>query len=714
MRKFIVNKFLNSKSSENSIGFRKVTNLTVLIVSLGLLFAACDEDPAGPDEDPGDDPDPVEVEAAFTMEPEEPIVGDEVELNAGETSVTNSSDVSYSWALTTPSGSNAELESGTSVTTSFVPDVAGDYSVELTVEANGETDSASGSVEALAVEEISSDINSDRTLTSDVSYIVTSSIDIEAELTIEPGTIIEFEQGTGFTLTSVSGVLIADGTEDEPILFTATEEQPGWWDGIYLEESDNLNNQLNWVTVEYGGGNEFRRSGAGNLIIGRGLRDDSSIEVTNSTFRNSASHGIRVRSNGDLPGFANNTLTNNEGSPVSLSANHTHRLDAASSYTGNDSEYVYVRSGSSHTIEDDDVTWENLDVDYRVRGDDNLEITDGVTLTIDPGATLEFESNGRVRLTDNGGLIADGTEDEPILFTATDEQPGWWDGIYLEESSNLDNQLNWVTVEYAGGNEFRRSGAGNLIIGRGLRDDSSIEVTNSTFQNSASYGIWVRSNGDLPGFANNTLTNNQDAPVNLSASHTHRLDAASSFVGNDSEYVYVRSGSSHTIEDENVTWENLDEDYRISGDNLEITDGVTLTIDSGATLEFESNGRVRLTDNGGLIAEGTEDEPILFTATSEQSGWWDGIYLEESSNLDNQLDWVTVEYAGGNEFNRSGAGNVIVGRGLRDDSSIDITNSTLSDSDSHGLWVRSNGTVNDDACDVNTFENNSDADCVIN
>lgn len=707
MRKFIVNKFLNSKSSENSIGFRKVTNLTVLIVSLGLLFAACDEDPAGPDEDPGDDPDPVEVEAAFTMEPEEPITGVEVTLDASSSSVSNNGDLSYSWALTPPGGSSAELENTDQVNTSFTADEAGDYDIELTVSANGETDETSAVAEVTAEEEISSDITEDRTFSSDVTYIVTSDIDIEANLTIEPGTRIEFENDTGLRLATTSGAIIADGTAEDPILFTGTEEQPGWWNGIYLEESDNLNNQLNHVTVEYGGGNEFRRSGEGNLIIGRGLRDDSSIEVTNSTFRHSASHGIWVRSNGDLPNFANNTVIDNEDAPVNIGSNKTHRLDSGSSFLGNEVDYVYVRGGND--IENDDVTWEALDVPYGVNSS-TIEVS-GIDWTIEPGATFVFDQGGEVRLVDESAIIANGTAEDPILFTASDEQPGWWNGLYLEETSNANNSLNYVTIEYAGGEEYRRSGEGNLVIARGLRDDSSISVTNSTFRHSASYGLWVRSSGDLPDFENNTFTGNSDAPVNIASNRAHLLDNGSSYTGNDDDYIYVRGGND--IDSENVTWEVTEVPYRISSSTVEI-DAVDMTINPGVTLEFEQNGQLRLSGEGGLIADGTEEGHITFTGSDDQPGWWDGIYIEESNNANNLLNFATVEYAGGNEYSRSGEGNVVIGRGLRDDSSIEITNSTISHSDTNGIWVRSNGSVNDDACDVNTFENNSEGDCVVN
>jgi len=524
----------NLENSNRTSFLRKsLSRLLTVFVFIGLLFVSCDDDPIGTD-----DPDPEpEVEASFTADPENPSIGDEVTLNASGSSVTNNGDIEYSWTLNTPEGSEAELESETSEVTSFPADVAGEFNVNLVVTANGASDGAAESINVTAEEEISSDISDDRTLSSDVTYFVTDEIEITAELTIEPGTEIYFEPGTGFELPEMSGAIIADGTEEEPILFSGTSEQSGWWNGIYLRESGNALNQLNWVTVEYGGGEEFFQSGSGNVIVGRS-DETSSIEITNSTLRHSESYGVWVNSDSNLPGFEGNTITENDGAPVNMPANSIHQLDATSNFTGNDDDYIFVRSGND--IDAVDVAWENLNVDYRISGDDSIVITDGGLLTIEPGATLKFESSAYIDLDEQGGLVADGTQEEQIVFTGTTEQAGWWNGIYVRESTNPQNQLNWVTVEYGGGEEFFRSGSGNVIVARS--ENASINISNSTIRQSDNYGVWVNSDGDLPVFEGNTVTENEGAPVSMPASKIHQLDATSSFMGNDDDYIFVRSG----------------------------------------------------------------------------------------------------------------------------------------------------------------------------
>ncbi|CAN5192218.1 hypothetical protein BH23BAC3_BH23BAC3_22950 [soil metagenome] len=67
--------------------------------------------------------------------------------------------------------------------------------------------------------------------------------------------------------------------------------------------------------------------------------------------------------------------------------------------------------------------------------------------------------------------------------------------------------------------------------------------------------------------------------------------------------------------------------YRISSDNFEINE-VNMTIDPDVTLEFENGGGFEFRDNAGIIAEGTETDPIIFTGSEEQQGWWNGIFCE--------------------------------------------------------------------------------------
>jgi len=159
-------------------------------------------------------------------------------------------------------------------------------------------------------------------------------------LTIEPGAVLLFPKvgptspgarvyfgGVGNAPNDVIGVLNAQGTAAQPILFTSGElaPAPGDWAGLYLLAATG--SRLDHVTVEY--------AGAFSGILSMNCRpastpDDAALIVgdatqyvppsnllTNSTVRYSAGHGIDAvwqaltRNAPDLT--ATNVFTNNAG-----------------------------------------------------------------------------------------------------------------------------------------------------------------------------------------------------------------------------------------------------------------------------------------------------------------------------------------------------------------------------------------------------------------
>ncbi len=72
-------------------------------------------------------------------------------------------------------------------------------------------------------------ITADRTLTADHEYLVSDNVAVPqgVTLTIEPGTVLRFNSGTGI---SNSGTLIADGTPEKPIIMMPNES--GRWNGV--------------------------------------------------------------------------------------------------------------------------------------------------------------------------------------------------------------------------------------------------------------------------------------------------------------------------------------------------------------------------------------------------------------------------------------------------------------------------------------------------
>ena len=68
----------------------------------------------------------------------------------------------------------------------------------------------------------------------------------------------------------------------------------------------------------------------------------------------------------------------------------------------------------------------------------------GVTLTIEPGVTLQFGAD-RVLRVEGGRLLAEGTAEQPIYFTR--QGAGYWGGILLYNSP-ADNRIRHAVIEY--------------------------------------------------------------------------------------------------------------------------------------------------------------------------------------------------------------------------------------------------------------------------
>ena len=95
--------------------------------------------------------------------------------------------------------------------------------------------------------------NINGTLTADNIYIIEADVNIanNDELNIEPGTVIKFEIDCNM---NVYGLLQAIGTDEDKILFTSTQNNPGSldWEDLYFHNSANDNSILRHCIIEYG------------------------------------------------------------------------------------------------------------------------------------------------------------------------------------------------------------------------------------------------------------------------------------------------------------------------------------------------------------------------------------------------------------------------------------------------------------------------------
>ncbi|HIJ51802.1 MAG TPA: hypothetical protein HPP66_01455 [Planctomycetes bacterium] len=141
-----------------------------------------------------------------------------------------------------------------------------------------------------------------------------------------------------------------------------------------------------------------------------------------------------------------------------------------------------------------DTTWNAVSGPWHVTGD--LTVPFGITLTIQPGTTIYFEPS--TKLTINGRLIAEGSENELIRFTRTPGTAGTWNGLQFVNTVQ-DNRIKYAVVEYGRTiNGMIGLDQSNLLLDHVTLDhtdrrristlDSSLIVCNSTFTNIFEFG----------------------------------------------------------------------------------------------------------------------------------------------------------------------------------------------------------------------------------
>ncbi|WP_435347467.1 hypothetical protein [Haloarchaeobius sp. HRN-SO-5] len=537
----------------------------------------------------------------------------------------------------------------------------------------------------------------------DAPYRVRSGATVSVDgghLTVAPGATVEFGQNAGLQVLE-DGQLTAVGVtadeESRPITFTGEQKTRGYWNGIRFDEADRVTSRLQNVVVEYGGGDAYTWSNAAaNVVLSRGAR----LAVTDATIRESAAYGVSATGDTTVEAFHAVTVTGNESGAGYVDARVAHLFSDTGTYVGNDEDVVVVSQGTVRSGQE--VTWDGIDVPYRVRPESTVTVEGH--LTVAPGATVEFGQSSRLSVEDGSGTgrltavgLTDDEERRPITFTGEQKTRGYWNGIRFDETDRTENQLRNCVVEYGGGDAYTWSNAAaNVVLSRGSR----LRVDGSTVRESGSYGVAVTGDSTVDSFTTNTVTRNRDGAAKAAAPSAHYFSDTSTYTGNDRDVLLVTSG---TVRDgRRVTWDAIDVPYRVASDDTVSVQG-RLTVDPGTTVEFGQNADLEAVAGSGvgsITAVGESDALITFTGEQKTAGYWNGLRFDETSRTENRLHHCVVEYGGREQHVwADAAANVAVSRGSR----LSLQDSTVRDSVAYGVSVTSDSTL--DAAG-NTYANN--------
>jgi len=295
-------------------------------------------------------------------------------------------------------------------------------------------------------------------------------------------------------------------------------------------------------------------------------------------------------------------------------------------------------------------------------------VAEGVTLTIEPGVVIMPIGGNYTAFEIRGTLVAEGTEDEKIVFTSMkDEEYGgngsasagdWMNIVFT--STSIDSSLENVIFRYGGDGlgasgsprEMVRIDGGSIVMeniiiensrGRGLdlMNSNSI-VKNSIFRYSKT-GVLIRGSLDTSIIDDCLFENNSEYGLQIAA-HASPIIQNNQFINNGrvgnqgAVFLYTaypefinnqvtnntKNGivvDANIVIDIDTTW-RADLPYFFivgSGESPTIASGSVLTLEPGVVLKGYGTNYTALIVEGTLIAQATSGSEIVITSIKDDS-----------------------------------------------------------------------------------------------
>ncbi len=343
-------------------------------------------------------------------------------------------------------------------------------------------------------------------------HFVTTSIDVVADLTLEPCALVVLSRGVGMTVDgtlTAQGELIdltpSDDSDDafdiRPVVFTSTSDDPADnWGTLTVEPLGRVN--LEVTALIHAAHPDAAQNGGGALLV-RGTNDSTvtkSVRAVLQFVLESGGYGVNLQVGGAFTDDSLGVLV--EGAATNPVFTFLPGIGSIPEgfYTGNGTDEILI--DTRLPIESDE-TFRNRGVPYAFDSASAYVAPanpgdPAVTLTVEAGVTVKMRGN--LYFGDAGGtlnerqarLVAQGTAAQPITFTSAEVAPekGDWGSLYFEAIAPTGNALEHAVIEYAGGDSQTSSyGCGALdndgaLLFVGNRPAEAF-VTSTTFRHNA-------------------------------------------------------------------------------------------------------------------------------------------------------------------------------------------------------------------------------------
>ncbi len=377
----------------------------------------------------------------------------------------------------------------------------------------------------------------------DLPYLIDSwfGVPVGSTLRIEPGVIVKMTKNSPKNGFDIHGRLEAEGTGELPIIFTSInddeyyddnkpEPKPG--EGIAIGFYGTSSGVFKHCVVKYGYGIRLvspnspaiencsftKNQGCAisvanclpvikNNTISHNVASDHTAAITltmacpriennviSQNEGNEVYHGIWALDSQSCPVIIGNTIEDNGGFP------YCHQPAGRFIYQGNivkgnGYQAIGIQSSDRERI-DRDTIWKKEELPYFVMGY-GITVDKEKNLVIEPGVVVKFMDIGyyKARLLIKGNMVANGTKDEPIVFTSMyDDSAG---GKTININTAKDKQPypgSWRGIVFSGGkgtltNCYVRY-SGN---GVGLQDEdkryASVVIRNSDIRYNSAAGV---------------------------------------------------------------------------------------------------------------------------------------------------------------------------------------------------------------------------------
>lgn len=325
---------------------------------------------------------------------------------------------------------------------------------------------------------INEDINVVTTWTADKFYVVEGVVYVDANLTIQPGTVIKFKADAalhfGYNQTTT---VTANGTPDKRIVFTSYSSMPtpGAWNGLFFYNNTLENTSLTYCDIDYAGESGWEAVGI-----------YCKLTFNNNRVRYSKSVAINLDTEGAFVAMNGNTVENCGTHAVSLYPYAIHTLGTNNTFICKEGYGIIIPYyGEVTSTHGTSLTWRKQSVPYIFNNIARVE----TNLTIQPGTILKFNAEGYISFGfyATNTVTAIGTANEPIVFTSSNLTPaaGAWNGVEVYQNTTSNSIFEYCDFNYGAKHTY------DFSAGLYINELSGLTVKNCNFNHSAKWGIYL-------------------------------------------------------------------------------------------------------------------------------------------------------------------------------------------------------------------------------